>query len=242
MHQRAFSLVELSIVLVILGLLTGGILVGQSLIHAAELRKTLTSVNEYRTAIQSFRDKYFALPGDMANAKSFWTSCTDVAGELCNGNANGTIEQYSPTSVYLGENLRAWQHMVLAGLIPGSYTGIRTGGTAIQDFGVNLPRSSYTSSGFGLGANGYGPPGVHSIYISGQIGNNPYVAYVPVEDTWNMDTKTDDGRPLQGNTRADRGYTCSNFGCPSTCYTGAAGSEAYNLSVSNDYCRMAFGL
>ena len=70
--MRAFSLVELSIVLVILGLLTGGILAGQSLIRAAELRAVTTEYQRYVAAVQTFRDKYMALPGDMPNAIAFW--------------------------------------------------------------------------------------------------------------------------------------------------------------------------
>lgn len=69
--RNAFSLVELSIVLVILGLLTGGILAGQSLIRAAELRAVSTEYNRHFTAIQSFRNRYMALPGDMNNATRF---------------------------------------------------------------------------------------------------------------------------------------------------------------------------
>lgn len=65
---RGFSLVELSIVLVILGLLTGGILAGQSLIRAAELRSVTTEYGRWVTAMHSFRDKYMAIPGDMRDA------------------------------------------------------------------------------------------------------------------------------------------------------------------------------
>ena len=70
--KRAFSLVELSIVLVILGLLVGGVLSGQSLIAAAALRSVTTQEARWVAATQTFRDKYFALPGDMNNATSFW--------------------------------------------------------------------------------------------------------------------------------------------------------------------------
>ena len=63
--QRGFTLVELSIVLVILGLLVGGVLSGQSLIRAAELRAVSTEHSKFVTAMNSFRDKYFAAPGDM---------------------------------------------------------------------------------------------------------------------------------------------------------------------------------
>lgn len=63
--NRAFSLVELSIVLVILGLLTGGILTGQSLIESATMRRQLADIATLQSATLSFRDKYMAIPGDM---------------------------------------------------------------------------------------------------------------------------------------------------------------------------------
>jgi hypothetical protein len=69
---EGFSLVALSVVWVNLGLLTGGILTAQSLIRAAELRSITTDYNRFITASQTFRDKYFALPGDMRNATRFW--------------------------------------------------------------------------------------------------------------------------------------------------------------------------
>ena len=71
-NKKAFSLVELSIVLVILGLLVGGILSGQSLIRAAQLRSVTADYTRFVTAVNTFRDKYFALPGDMTNAQSVW--------------------------------------------------------------------------------------------------------------------------------------------------------------------------
>lgn len=71
-HRQAFSLVELSIVLVILGLLVGGILAGQSLIKASELRKIGADFTRYESAINAFRDKYFFYPGDLPNATQLW--------------------------------------------------------------------------------------------------------------------------------------------------------------------------
>ena len=129
MHQKqsAFSLVELAIVLVILGLLAGGVLSGQSLIRAAELRSISTDYNRYTTAVASFRDKYFALPGDMPNAIDFWTAahatpatCIDTPStdkKTCNGDNNGKID----LSAGSNEPFRFWQHLTNAGLIEGSY-------------------------------------------------------------------------------------------------------------------------
>lgn len=119
--MRGFSLVELSIVLVILGLLTGGILTGQSLIRASELRSITTEYNRYIAAAQTFRDKYFALPGDMANATAFWgaahatpATCKTTASSsalTCNGNADGFIQGVVATS---NESFRFWQHLANA--------------------------------------------------------------------------------------------------------------------------------
>ena len=128
---NAFSLVELSIVLVILGLLTGGILAGQNLIRASELRAVITEFQNYNTAVNTFRDKYFALPGDMRNATAFWgdqatgtESCSDGSVPdgtpgTCNGDGNGNITSAAGVIEYL----RFWQHLSLSGLIEGSYTG-----------------------------------------------------------------------------------------------------------------------
>ena len=70
-HTRAaFTLVELSIVIVIIGLLIGGILGGQSLIHASELKSVISDFQKYQSAITQFRTQYNAWPGDMPNATS----------------------------------------------------------------------------------------------------------------------------------------------------------------------------
>lgn len=63
-----FTLVEMSIVLVIIGLLVGGILVARGLIKAAELRATLSQVNQITAAVNTFKLRYNALPGDLTIA------------------------------------------------------------------------------------------------------------------------------------------------------------------------------
>ncbi len=131
--MRAFSLVELSIVLVILGLLTGGILTGQSLIRASELRSITTDMNRYVTATQTFRDKYFAVPGDMRNATAFWgvaagtgsdATCANTvstSAATCNGNGDGVIQTFN---VAFDEIFLAPKHLANAGLIEGSYVAM----------------------------------------------------------------------------------------------------------------------
>lgn len=157
--KRGFSLVELSIVLVILGLLVGGVLTGRSLIRAAELRSATNDFAKYTAAIQSFRDKYLALPGDMNNAVRFWgrhTATTNdtsiswnvsesVAWEAAapqtgtnNGDGDGIYVLYPQSEQYL-----AWQHLTNAGLIEGQYKGARAAGSgsAVILMGIHTPPS-----------------------------------------------------------------------------------------------------
>lgn len=248
MKRQAFSLVELSIVLVILGLLTGGILSGQSLIRAAEMRSYITDIQRYSAAVNTFKDKYFAYPGDMANATSFWTSlggtgsdatCQNISATgtaTCNGNGDGVIT----TSVVTGdENLRFWQHLANAGLVEGSYTGVFPPGYSP---GINVPRSKvgkgsfwgvahYTSS-WGGNASSFAQPAGTQLFI-----RNPSSLYIfKPEELWNVDTKLDDGKPGTGKVIGNKGdatYPCSTaFGVVAP---GDAGAE-YNLSNSGTIC------
>ncbi len=77
MKKSGFTLIELSIVLVIIGLIIGGVLVGKDLIKAAEIRSTIGQYEKYKTAVNTFKLKYSGLPGDLlsTNALSFGLYC-----------------------------------------------------------------------------------------------------------------------------------------------------------------------
>lgn len=236
--MRAFSLVELSIVLVILGLLTGGILAGQSLIKAAELRKVVTEANRTVTAIYTFRDKYMALPGDMPNAFSFWgaaAGCTnvvnsDVAPQGCNGNGNGRIEDRSAS----GEDLRAYQFMALAGLIEGNYTGLIAPTGKARQFGHNLPAPIMNNGGWWLNdrsATQWTNTGMN-IEFSAENNNYPGVAVLTPEQQWNLDSKLDDGKPTTGKATTITTNT--------TCYDAV--TLDYILTTSSPTCLLLYWL
>ncbi len=96
--KAGFTLIEMSIVLVIIGLIVGGILVGQNLIRIAENRAFVSQLEKYNTAVNTFRNKYACLPGDCANATSF--------GFAYNGNGNGLITAFFPYgNAYSYDNL-----------------------------------------------------------------------------------------------------------------------------------------
>lgn len=250
MRQKAFSLVELSIVLVILGLLVGGILAGQSLIQAAELRSVATKQDQFRTAIAAFRDRYFALPGDMSNATSVWgdqatgtSSCASAATAdgtpgTCNGNGDGYL---GSTGNQDPEGYRGWQQLALAGLISGSYTGYINGAGVP---GVNLPASKVgKGSGYMLL---YRQGGAYTIYgYSGnfiKLGTSLYSdmfgEVLTGEDTWNIDTKTDDGRPATGRLMGQS--VDSDTNCATTHTNDPSINPSYTLSSSVIGCGLWF--
>jgi len=261
--KQAFSLVELSIVLVILGLLTGGILAGQSLIRAAELRSVTVDFNKYVTAARSFRDKYFAYPGDMTNAQSFWgtaaacpgdnTTVTTAGVATCNGDGNGQITGSAGTS---NEYYRFWQHLANAAMVEGSYTGVANSatGTALADSTAtpNVPKSRINSAMWSV--RYLGPQAITSTYaFDGNFDNVLLFATgisgqgsaLKPEEAWNIDTKLDDGKPGTGIVQSLKNSTQANAttGCSDTAYTttaSIAASSSYLLSNSTIACSLVF--
>lgn len=250
--QSAFSLVELSIVLVILGLLTGGILGGQALIRAAELRSVITESQRYTTAVRTFQDKYFAMPGDMSNATAFWgksaADCNAQAGSVatpgtCNGNGDGIINDAVAAST-TGETFRGWQHMAFAGLIEGSYTGNAGPVSAWDpDAGVNVPRSRVGGGvwGYGYADNSAAPFNYTFNYdmrnwlVIGSEADNihPDGPIFTPEEAWNIDTKLDDGRPGMGRVLANNIPSCTNTA------VAANRNADYLLASSTIACSLA---
>ena len=252
-HRTAFSLVELSIVLVILGLLVGGVLSGQSLIRASELRAVTSEYQRYTTAMGTFKDKYFALPGDFNNATAFWgtaAACpgisTTAAGGTCNGDGTGQITQSAPSS---NEVFRFWQHLALAGLVEGNYTGTSADTTATNvtfTFGTNAPKSKMSNGGWGAYYMGTIPitdttwfDGTYgNIFFFGANGGTnsfPTGVILKPEEAWNIDTKLDDGTPATGLVRTAEagGGANASTGCSDTPASAAVSLANSNYSLGN---------
>lgn len=253
-----FSLVELSIVLVILGLLVGGILAGQSLIRASELRAVINESQRYTTAIHAFRDKYFALPGDMNNATAIWgkdnAKCSGHTGSVatpgtCNGDGDGLIEDSGNGAGFTAEVFRGWQQLALAGLVEGTYTGYAGAQTGTDyDPGSNSPRSKLSNAGWMISFrnNSGASPSAWSFDYNYQnwlgIGADDATGawlddrILKTEEAWNIDSKMDDGLPATGIVHGHASVaTCTTASGP----TDHAGQYKLSNSAANQ-CALLF--
>ncbi len=229
MHPKSsgFTLLELSIVIVIIGLIVAGISAGSSLVRAAGLRTITSDYNKYLVAVNSFKLQYDALPGDMSNADNYWSGCgTGATTGECNGNGDGAVD--SGTSLTDNEMLRFWQHLANAEVIEGTFTGSATGaGTnhAIHVAGVNAPASGLNSCVSALYRSNPGDAGNRFGFgaQSATVGlcNEGFIT--PTE-AYNLDQKLDgDLLPRSGK------LTVNNSG---NCFSGSA----YLLSNTENFC------
>lgn len=243
--QAGFTLVELAIVLVIIGLIISSVLVGQDLVRGAELRAAITQYDSYNAAVGTFRGKYNGLPGDIAGATNY--------GFVGNGDSNGAL--LGSTSLAAAENVYFWNHLGSSGaaLIPGTYPGTAVVSTTID---TQLPA---TKAGNYWGV--YTASGVNYYYL-GVIGGTAGVyattnTLTPIE-AQNIDTKVDDGKPARGivqakvthasnadtaiTTTAGLGHAGATPG-GAFCTVGAATYTAvavYNTTATTTECNLRF--
>jgi prepilin-type N-terminal cleavage/methylation domain-containing protein len=226
--QRGFTLIELSIALVIIGLIVGGVLVGQSLVAAAGVRATISQIEKYNTAVNTFKAKYEGLPGDIANAGNL--GFTSRAGTQGLGDGNGVIEgpagAYGVNAAY-GEPCLFWVDLTWANgqnlnLIEGSFSGGVTGmsaspcgvmtgvvtGAGINDYfpQAKLGGGNYVfvwSGGVGgspTASNGINYFGIIAISsVASQIWTSQSNPGLTVQQAYSIDKKIDDGLPKTGD-------------------------------------------
>lgn len=184
-QQQGFTLIEIAIVLVIIGLLLGGVLKGQELIQNARVRNVISQQDGIKAAFFGFQDRYRGIPGDynvdLANQN------IPGAGKTCGGDGNSLIDTKA-------ESLCAWYHLSKANFITGSYTGTGVGDAADANNSPANPFGGLMQVIYdGVYADAADPPAsVHNI----KTGIN-----IPSTILAEVDRKIDDGTPITGAFR-----------------------------------------
>jgi prepilin-type N-terminal cleavage/methylation domain-containing protein len=247
---RGFTLVELSIVIIIIGFLIAGISAGQSLIKQAKLNTVITEFNEYSTAFNTFKIRFGYLPGDFPNAFALWgTNCSATAAH-CNGDGDGIINQVAfnighPEQDVRQESFMAWTHLGLSGIIPGNYSGFGIAGNNWEaKIGVNIPASKYANGGwFPSLTDAWWYTVVDPILTARQAlmvgAESPlnwtgHALFSPV-DSSNIDSKIDDGMPYAGKV-----FTLLGEGASANCLTGSGSTAVYDFTANGPQCWMWF--
>jgi prepilin-type N-terminal cleavage/methylation domain-containing protein len=186
-NQSGFTLIEIAIVLVIIGLLLGGVLKGQELINSAKVKNLATDFKNVPVFIYGYQDKFRALPGDDGSAASHVSGATvaSTGGTLNNGVIEGAWDSTTTTD----ETQKFWEHVRLAGLATGPTTGDLlptnsvNGVIGITNSGANNPDPAAPAAEI---------KGTYIICSAGILGK--YAKQ--------LDIQMDDGAPTTGSMRA----------------------------------------
>ena len=214
--EGGFSLVEVAIGLLVVGLLAGTVLKGYQLISQARLKNVVSQISSYRLALSTFREKKEAYPGD-------WSRATNVFGaQTRNGNGNGNVDGLGLNA--MGEAVLFWQHLALENLIsdPGKPSHRNA------HFGAGVP-SSPLGGGFTVETN---PKGLSGLWLilgtaHGSSGKGPLLT---PEQAAYIDKKLDNGKPLSGHVQSREGEGIASGRC--------IRRGEYNLREKNPVCTL----
>ena len=237
---KGFTLIELSIVLVIIGLIVGSIVGGQSLIKSAKQGAIVSEINSIKVAIKAFELQYDAMPGDMTDAFDYFGAVcgtdTPASSGGCNGNGDTFVNGQA-------EHKRAWQHLSLSEVYNSGVAlqaSLSSGYSESNLVHAAIDGGYYriASSTSGLYRRGFG----NYIFLAtiSDSGNVHAGAALDVLDARAIDRKMDDGE-------ADRGLVFSGTGGygvnEGQCTTGVFSNHPpspYILSNKGINCEMAF--
>lgn len=212
--QGGFTLPELAIVIVIIGLITGGILQGRTIYHNVQIKSVYSEVQSVQAAYSSFKKKYNALPGDMRNAQQKLAGCTGnctngVTNDSFIGEVNQLINAPISSSGASSENILFFYHLKQAGLIkdvdPQSPI-------SASEWGKVAPKAGSAQGGLVVKAvnqdicNPSGEiadmTGVWLVWQQDPFAPADQSTIVTAKDAAMLDAKYDDGLPGYGDIRA----------------------------------------
>jgi len=240
-YNNGFTLIELSIVLVIIGLVVGGVLVGQDLIKAATVRAQVSQIENYKTAVNSFKLKYNFLPGDLPAAQAASLGFVTRSGATDHGDGNSQIITNCGGSGLGCESALFWTDLSSANMIDGSFSDPNADSSITA---TSSQLDSYIPKGkligarvevgyvtanilFPINANTFRIDGTTSFAVGARTASDvitPLAAY-------NIDIKMDDGKPHAGVVFGDPGVAATSASS-NDCVANDTGDELYNTSTS----------
>ena len=179
-NTQGFTLVEIAIVLVIIGLLLGGILKGQEMITQAKIKNSIADFSGISAAYYGYQDRYRAIPGDDPNAATRWAGATAGSG---NGVVAGTYNNGGAVCAAAVESCSWWDHLRRAGFVAGA--------------GVLQPTNAFAGQ---IGVQTGDSAG--ATVLGGFSGLVVCSANIPDKVAIAMDTQMDDGASAAGTVRA----------------------------------------
>ena len=140
--ELGFTLIETSVVILIISMLLACIAVGGSLIQEAKTRAIISDFADISTGYKAFKVRYDSVPGDMINATSYWPNGTcAVTTSDCDGNGNAIIDtQY--------ESMATWRHLSLAGMANYGLEPFSSNTTIMLIIGTDIPASRVEGGGY----------------------------------------------------------------------------------------------
>ena len=212
---NGFTLVEIAIVLVIIGLLLGGILKGQEMITQAKIKNIIADFSGVSAAYHGYQDRYRAIPGDDKSADR-WTGATK-------GDGNGIIVGKWNSTTATDESLHYWDHLRRAGFVSGS-------GTDNPFNAVSGKMGVQTGDGSGASPVGVLGTAADTNLITGLIMCS---ANLPDKIAISVDSQMDDGNGKAGTVRSTKQTA------PNPSLTAKASADAYTEDGVSTYlvCR-----
>ncbi len=206
--QAGFTLVEIAIVLVIIGLLLGGVLKGQELINSAKVKNFATDFRNVPLFIYGYQDKFKSLPGDDVQVNSHLgaslcaTTCLASGSDQGNGVINGAWDDQTDPNA---ENNMFWRHVRLAGLAAGpTTTSDATYFPTNADGGFIGIESGGAATGGAYIANGTVDAGTGVVTDDGTDYSPTYLVCsrgILGKYAKQLDTTLDDGQTATGSVR-----------------------------------------
>jgi prepilin-type N-terminal cleavage/methylation domain-containing protein len=249
--NKAFTLVELAIVVVVLGILVGGVLTGQSIVNSAKRQSVISQLSNFEKAALAFKLEYDDLPGDIrkedCDAYNWNTDCFNSNGSWNILNSNNRIESHNgdfPLDQLLGEPTYFFSHLYRANLVNDRFF---RNTSAAYIVGEQFPELKDNSGGFIFYNNSSGSYWFLGItksldnHTSHNLSERHGYLHTPEDADW-FDKKIDDGKPLRGTvTSSDitaSGRPISRDARENECITTISENK-YNISSDNKNCSLS---